>query len=211
MIRAFAEPPAALATTPWTRFLLWASVALMVAATLGAFVNNPRVQRRIYWSGCLLGAAGAALAVSFHGGWCRSLTTFTFLVLLSVLTAFFRTPYLKVGRRIIAASRSDRRADPEDRPPPAEPHPTQHLTDADVRGAVFAKPPLGRRGYDPDQVDALLQRIAQCLDGTTRLTAQDVRGATFGPAPASTRGYHPEQVDKFLDNAAETLAARESR
>jgi DivIVA domain-containing protein len=60
-------------------------------------------------------------------------------------------------------------------------------------------------------VDALLQRIGQCLDGTVRLTAEDVRGATFGPAPASTRGYHPDQVDKFLDDAAETLAARKSR
>jgi hypothetical protein len=137
MIRAFAEPPAALVMTPWTRFLLWASLALMVAATLAAFANNRRVRRRIYWSGCLL---GAALAVSFHGGWRRSLTIFTTLVLLSVLLAFFRTPYLKVGRRIIAASRSDRRADPEDRATSTEPRPTQRLTGADVRGAVFAKP-----------------------------------------------------------------------
>jgi DivIVA domain-containing protein len=183
----------------------------MVGATLAAFANNQRVQRRIYWSGCLLGAAGAALAVSFHGGWRRSLAIFTGLAFLSVLLAFFQTPYLKVGRRIIAASRFDRRADPEDRATPTEPRPTQRLTAADVRGAVFAKPPLGRRGYDPDQVDALLQRIGQRLDGTVRLTAEDVRGATFGPAPESTRGYHPDQVDKFLDDAAETLAARESR
>jgi len=87
MIRAFAEPPAALVTTPWTRFLFWASLALMVGATLAAFANNRRVQRRIYWSGRLLGAAGAALAVSFHGGWRRSLAIFTGLAFLSVLLA----------------------------------------------------------------------------------------------------------------------------
>ena len=37
------------------------------------------------------------------------------------------------------------------------------LTADDVRGATFEKPPFGKRGYDENQVDAMLDQIASAI------------------------------------------------
>lgn len=37
------------------------------------------------------------------------------------------------------------------------------VTPADVRGAAFARPPFGRRGYNEDEVDAFLDRVEATL------------------------------------------------
>ncbi|MFC5332916.1 DivIVA domain-containing protein [Mycobacterium branderi] len=37
------------------------------------------------------------------------------------------------------------------------------LTAADVRGVAFNKPPIGRRGYNEDEVDAFLDRVEKEL------------------------------------------------
>jgi DivIVA domain-containing protein len=59
------------------------------------------------------------------------------------------------------------------------------LTPADVRNAVFKKPPLGKRGYDEEQVDAFLDDVERTLAALTAevesLRAQ--LGGHVQPAP----------------------------
>lgn len=49
----------------------------------------------------------------------RGLTIAGFCVAMSVITAFFRSPHIKIGGIIFAASRDDRQPDPpeDDKPP----------------------------------------------------------------------------------------------
>jgi DivIVA domain-containing protein len=82
------------------------------------------------------------------------------------------------------------------------------LTGDEVRRAAFKKPPLGKRGYDPDQVDAFMQRVAATLDGSDTLTADDVRYVIFRKPPIGNRGYDEEEVDAMLDVVAATLRGR---
>ena len=37
------------------------------------------------------------------------------------------------------------------------------LTPDEVRGVAFSKPPIGKRGYNEDQVDAFLDRVEESL------------------------------------------------
>ncbi|HEV2778096.1 MAG TPA: DivIVA domain-containing protein [Actinophytocola sp.] len=82
------------------------------------------------------------------------------------------------------------------------------LTQADVHDVVFDKAPLGKRGYDEDQVDDFLDRIEATLAGKDTLTAEDVRAVVFEAAPLMKRGYHEDQVDAFLDTVVATLELR---
>jgi len=82
------------------------------------------------------------------------------------------------------------------------------LTGDDVRQVVFAKPPLGKRGYDPHQVDAFMQRVAAALDGSDPLTADEVHNVIFGKPGIGDRGYSEEEVDALLDIVASTLRQR---
>lgn len=84
--------------------------------------------------------------------------------------------------------------------PAAEPGPVR-LTATDVRNAVFAKPPIGRRGFDEDQVDAFLDLVEAALQdpASSTLTADAVRDARFAAPPLGKRGYHEGEVRAFLD------------
>lgn len=77
------------------------------------------------------------------------------------------------------------------------------LTAADVRNAVFTKPPVGKRGYDEDEVDVFLDRVeAELLTGIDEpgsMTPDDVRSVVFSKPLLGKRGYHHEEVDTFLD------------
>ena len=83
------------------------------------------------------------------------------------------------------------------------------LTPMVVDCVTFDRAPLGRRGYNEDQVDDFLDRMQATLEGKDNLTAQDVRYAEFDPAPFIRRGYHEGQVDEFLDLVVEELTRRE--
>ena len=37
------------------------------------------------------------------------------------------------------------------------------LTPADVHNVAFSKPPIGKRGYNEDEVDAFLDLVENCL------------------------------------------------
>ena len=67
------------------------------------------------------------------------------------------------------------------------------LTPADVHNVVFKKPPIGKRGYDEDDVDAFLDEVERELAGLIEenndLKAQVERsrsGSGGGPAPAAS-------------------------
>lgn len=83
------------------------------------------------------------------------------------------------------------------------------LTPIVVDVVTFDRAPLGRRGYNEDQVDDFLDRVQATLAGRDNLTAADVRQAEFDAAPFIRRGYHEDQVDEFLDLVVEELSRRE--
>ena len=75
------------------------------------------------------------------------------------------------------------------------------LTAAEVRNGAFGKPPLGKRGYNEDDVDALLDRIhAKLLNPSdSSLTAADIHSHAFSKPPWGKRGYNEGDVDALLD------------
>ena len=63
-------------------------------------------------------------------------------------------------------------------------------------------------GYDKDDVDFLLDRIAEYFDGHTGLTSSEVRSATFRKARGES-AYSEAVVDVYLDRAVTVLLAVE--
>jgi len=53
------------------------------------------------------------------------------------------------------------------------------LTPADVHNVVFKKPPIGKRGYDEDEVDAFLDVVEAEL--ARRMGGKNNRGPRAGP------------------------------
>lgn len=62
------------------------------------------------------------------------------------------------------------------------------LTPADVHNVAFKKPPIGKRGYDEEEVDAFLDEVerelARLIEENNELRAQVERGGRGGPAVA---------------------------
>jgi DivIVA domain-containing protein len=77
--------------------------------------------------------------------------------------------------------------------------PPPSLTPADVRTVRFERGP----GYDVDEVDAFLDRVAQALTGRGGLTADQVRDVVFA---SRKHGYQPRDVDEFLDRVLRQLS-----
>lgn len=83
------------------------------------------------------------------------------------------------------------------------------LTGSEVRQAVFAKPPLGKRGYRAEDVDRFMERAADALDGIGALTADEVHHVVFPMATVrGDRGYREDEVDAMLDVVAAILRRR---
>ncbi|ART68344.1 hypothetical protein BTO20_06910 [Mycobacterium dioxanotrophicus] len=91
---------------------LWGGFTVIVAGMFGAaFLDGRQRQRKIYWVGWLAGGLIMTVAVAAqHPD--RSLGIAGFCAAMSVLIAFFRTPFLKIGGKIYAASAGDRQPDP---------------------------------------------------------------------------------------------------
>ena len=72
------------------------------------------------------------------------------------------------------------------------------LTPADVHNVVFKKPPIGKRGYDEDEVDAFLDvveaELARLIEENNELRA--------GHSPGSRVEEHPESVASGLTGIA---------
>ena len=86
---------------------------------------------------------------------------------------------------------------------------TNELSSEDVRGAVFAKAPMGSRGYEERPVRELLQLAARRLDGRGYLSAEDVRAATLRTTSLLRRGYAKAEVDAFLERVVSAIEALE--
>lgn len=84
------------------------------------------------------------------------------------------------------------------------------ITAKDVQGIAFSRPPLGKRGYNQQQVDALLDQVETELtareSGTgARVSGAFVREARFSTPPIGRRGYNEDEVDRFLGLVAAEL------
>jgi DivIVA domain-containing protein len=76
------------------------------------------------------------------------------------------------------------------------------VTAQDVQNVAFSKPAIGQRGYNVDEVDAFIDRVAAALgDATERgaVTPADIRNVAFSKPPIGQRGYNEEEVDAFID------------
>jgi DivIVA domain-containing protein len=84
------------------------------------------------------------------------------------------------------------------------------LTPEQVRSVTFSKPPIGKRGYNEDEVDAFLDLAEAALrDPTGRiLTAGQVRHVAFSKPPFGKRGYNEDEVDRFLDLVEKQLKSQ---
>jgi len=65
------------------------------------------------------------------------------------------------------------------------------LTPADVHNVAFKKPPIGKRGYDEEEVDAFLDEVerelARLIEENSELRANSERGRAGGPPPGDMR------------------------
>lgn len=85
------------------------------------------------------------------------------------------------------------------------------LTPADVHNVAFKKPPIGKRGYDEDEVDAFLDEVerelVRLVEDNNDLRAQLERGG-HAPAAAPVPGGAPEHLiaeNNDLRDAVERL------
>ncbi|MGY1752552.1 DivIVA domain-containing protein [Blastococcus sp. SYSU D01042] len=87
------------------------------------------------------------------------------------------------------------------------------LTADELRAVELGRPPLGKRGYDPAEVDAFLARAADALTALAlrrapQVTPDEVRTVVFRkPRFGRGRGYDEDQVDELLDRLEHTLRA----
>jgi DivIVA domain-containing protein len=84
------------------------------------------------------------------------------------------------------------------------------LTPEDVRNVAFSKPPIRKRGYNENEVDAFLDLVEAALRDPTgsTLTPEAIRSVAFSKPPIGQRGYNEDEVDAFLDLVEEELRRR---
>ncbi|GGL96382.1 MULTISPECIES: DivIVA domain-containing protein [Micromonospora] len=90
------------------------------------------------------------------------------------------------------------------------------LTPADVHNVAFKKPPIGKRGYDEEEVDAFLDEVerelARLIEENNELRAQverGGRGAPAGPGGDARLAAELNDVKAQLDRVQRDKAAAE--
>src|SRR3954452_12611871 len=86
------------------------------------------------------------------------------------------------------------------------------LTPADIHNTAFKKPPIGKRGYDEEEVDAFLdeleQELIRLIEENLALHGQVQRSGASGPVPsAATMSMNSE----LLELTAQLERAHEAR
>ena len=77
------------------------------------------------------------------------------------------------------------------------------LTPADVHNVAFSKPPIGKRGYNEDEVDAFLDLVETEKRQGRRVPREQVSGfepteaAAPAPAAGGVKGRRPSRKDKL--------------
>ncbi|MEO8889821.1 MAG: DivIVA domain-containing protein [Jatrophihabitantaceae bacterium] len=72
------------------------------------------------------------------------------------------------------------------------------MTPDEVRSVRFGKASIGKRGYDEESVDGLLDRIEASLAGHSSVTRAELSRVTFRRPPIGKRGYRKDDVDAFM-------------
>ena len=88
---------------------------------------------------------------------------------------------------------------------------SERLTPEQVHNVAFSKPPLFKRGYNEDEVDAFLDRVESTLrdrDAFGGLTAADLHNVAFSKPPIGKRGYNEDEVDAFVELVKIELSRR---
>jgi DivIVA domain-containing protein len=100
-----------------------------------------------------------------------------------------------------ATAGTDRGVEQPDARPTAETTHRPPLTAGDIKRVAFSRPPIGKRGYNEDEVDAFLDLVEERLRNPSNpsLTAVDVQNMAFSKPPVGKRGYNEDEVDAFLD------------
>jgi DivIVA domain-containing protein len=85
------------------------------------------------------------------------------------------------------------------------------LTPDQIRNVAFSSPPIGQRGYNEQEVDALLDAIEAAVRDPTGhpLTAEQIRNVAFSKPPLGKRGYREDDVDAFLSRVEQQLRAHQ--
>jgi DivIVA domain-containing protein len=79
---------------------------------------------------------------------------------------------------------------------------SDRLTAEQVHHVAFSKPPLFKRGYNEDEVDAFLEAVEATLrdpTATRALTPADLHNVVFSKPPIGKRGYNEDEVNAFVD------------
>jgi DivIVA domain-containing protein len=85
------------------------------------------------------------------------------------------------------------------------------LTPEQVHNVAFSKPPLFKRGYSEDEVDAFLDRVESTLRDPIAfgaLTPDDLHNVAFSRPPIGKRGYNEDEVDAFVELVLIELSRR---
>ncbi|WP_141681968.1 hypothetical protein [Mycobacterium malmoense] len=107
MTVAGSGPSVASSSPLWATALLVAGICVgLVAAVASVVVDDRDVQRRIYWLGWLGAALCFAVAV-LPRGWPGSLGIGLLALFAAMVYAYLRTPFLKIGGRVYAISRTE--------------------------------------------------------------------------------------------------------
>src|SRR5436189_5994645 len=82
------------------------------------------------------------------------------------------------------------------------------LTPADVHNVAFKKPPIGKRGYDEEEVDAFLDEVerelARLIEENNELRAQSDRGGRPPQAlPVGPNGADPRMAAELNELKAQ--------
>lgn len=108
------NPSSGMTLETWSHWLLIAGGAVLFGSWIGtAFVKDRQFERWLYWFGSLAG--GTLAALSFAGrGWKAVVIVAAGLALVTVLQAYFKTPYIRIRGRNHAFSMQDSAPDPGD-------------------------------------------------------------------------------------------------
>ena len=81
------------------------------------------------------------------------------------------------------------------------------LTPADVHNVAFKKPPIGKRGYDEEEVDAFLDEVerelARLIEENNELRAQAERGGGGRPSAPAGPGADPRMAQENAELKAQ--------